>query len=71
MLQIYNNRLYNVEFSFVKVCIRFFGGPYILYNNTWPVPVAARSKAWVCGRSLAGIRVMPTGAEITLSCDVR
>jgi len=21
----------------------------------WPIPVAARSKAWVCGRSLAGI----------------
>jgi len=23
--------------------------------NTWPTPVAARSKAGVCGRSLAGI----------------
>jgi len=23
-LQIYNNRLYNIEFSFVKVCIHFF-----------------------------------------------
>jgi hypothetical protein len=22
---------------------------------TWPIPVAARSKAWVCGRSLTGI----------------
>jgi hypothetical protein len=21
----------------------------------WPIPVAARSKAWDCGRSLAGI----------------
>jgi len=21
---------------------------------TWPVPVAARSKAWVCGRAPAG-----------------
>ena len=27
---IYNNRLYNVDFSFVKVCIHFFGGPCIL-----------------------------------------
>ena len=24
-------------------------------NHSLPVPVAARSKAWVCGRSLAGI----------------
>ena len=24
-------------------------------TNTTPIPVAARSKAWVCGRSLAGI----------------
>jgi len=23
--------------------------------NLWPVPVAARSKAWVCGRCSAGI----------------
>ena len=25
-------------------------------NNTWPTPVAARSKGWVCGRLSAGIR---------------
>jgi len=24
-------------------------------NVLWPIPVAARSKAWPCGRSLAGI----------------
>jgi hypothetical protein len=24
-------------------------------NVLWPIPVAARSKAWACGRSLAGI----------------
>ena len=29
ILYICNNRLYNVEFSFVKVCIHFFGGPCI------------------------------------------
>ena len=28
---------------------------YIHYCNI-PIPVAARSKAWVCGRTLAGIR---------------
>jgi hypothetical protein len=27
----------------------------IIINNYQPIPVAARSKAWVCGRSLAGI----------------
>jgi len=25
------------------------------YNHTVPVPVAARSKVWVCGRSLPGV----------------
>jgi hypothetical protein len=27
---------------------------FVLFNEV-PIPVAARSKAWVCGRSLAGI----------------
>ena len=27
----------------------------IMYNVGEPIPSAARSKAWVCGRSLAGI----------------
>jgi hypothetical protein len=26
-----------------------------MYSNPVPIPVAAQSKAWVCGRSLAGI----------------
>ena len=34
MLQIYSNRLYNVKFSFVKLCIHFFGGPCIYMNIT-------------------------------------
>jgi hypothetical protein len=28
---------------------------FFLYKPTRPIPEAARSKAWVCGRSLAGI----------------
>jgi hypothetical protein len=28
---------------------------YIIYCHTKPIPVVARSKAWVCRRSLAGI----------------
>ena len=32
----------------------------------WPVPVAARSKAWVCGRSPAGI----VGSNPTGGMDV-
>jgi hypothetical protein len=31
-----------------------------------PIPVAARSKAWVCGRSLAGI----VSSNLTGSMDV-
>jgi hypothetical protein len=36
-----------------------------------PIPVAARSKAWVCGRVLAGIvGSNPTGAWIFVSCTL-
>jgi hypothetical protein len=35
-----------------------------------PIPVAARSKAWVCGRSLAGIvGSNPAGAWMSVSCE--
>jgi hypothetical protein len=35
---------------------------YYLDDSQMPVPVAARSKAWVCGRSLSGIEGMnPAG----------
>jgi hypothetical protein len=40
-----------------------------------PIPVAARCKAWVCGRSLAGVAVSnPSGSMDTVSkelCDAR
>jgi hypothetical protein len=28
---------------------------YVVISAEGPIPVAARSKAWVCGRSLAGV----------------
>jgi len=31
--------------------------PHEIYIQFWPIPVAARSKAWVCGRLLAEIAV--------------
>ena len=35
-----------------------------------PITVAARSEAWVCGRSLAGMRVrIPPGAWMSVSCE--
>ena len=37
-----------------------------------PIPVAVRSKAWVCGRSLARIvGSNPTGAWMSVSCECR
>jgi hypothetical protein len=37
-----------------------------------PIPVAARSKAWVCSRLLAGIAGSnPAGAWWSLSCEFR
>jgi hypothetical protein len=36
-----------------------------------PITVAARSKAWVCGRSLSGILGSnPTGRMIYISCEL-
>jgi hypothetical protein len=35
-------------------------------NTTVPIPVAAPSKAWVCGRSLTGI----VGSNLTGGMDV-
>ena len=41
---------------------------YVSYIGQWPIPLAARSKAWVCGRSLAGNLVSnPTGGTDVLS----
>jgi hypothetical protein len=47
---------------------RIHYGNHLVYSNSYvrPIPVAARSKAWVCGRSLAGI----TGSSLTGSMDV-
>jgi hypothetical protein len=37
----------------------------INYIGLWPIPVAARSKVWVCGRSLVGSN--PAGSMDVLS----
>jgi len=39
-------------------------------NSIWPIPVAASSKAWVCGRSLSGLRfrIQPV-AWMSVSCE--
>jgi hypothetical protein len=34
-----------------------------------PIPVAARSKAWVCGRSLAGTAGLNPGGCMNVSCE--
>ena len=36
------------------------------YVTTWPISVAAQSKTWVCGRTLAGI----TGSNLARSMVV-
>jgi hypothetical protein len=42
-----------------------------IYDIQWPIPVAAQSKAQVCGRALAGIvGSNPTGGMIFVSCTV-
>ena len=44
----------------------------VCLNRNWPVPVAARSKAWVCGRWPAEtVGSIPTGAWMWMFCVVR
>jgi hypothetical protein len=41
-----------------------------LVAESRPIPMSARSKTWVCGRSLAGIaRSNPPGAWISVPCE--
>jgi len=41
-----------------------------VYSALMPVPVAARSKAWVCGRFFAGNVVrIPPGSWMSVSCE--
>jgi len=41
---------------------------YLVINKCVPIPVAMRSKAWVCGRSLAGVvGSNPPGGHVCLS----
>jgi len=40
-----------------------------IYTASEPIPVAARSKAWVCGRTLAGIAGSNTDDGIYVSCE--
>jgi len=36
----------------------------------WPIPVAVRSQAWICGRSLAGIvGSNSVGGWMSVSCE--
>jgi hypothetical protein len=38
--------------------------------DDWPIPVAARSKAWVCAVRLLGLWVrIPPGAWMSVSCE--
>jgi hypothetical protein len=40
-----------------------------IYINTRPIPVVARSWAWVCRRSLVGLRIrIPPEAWMSVSC---
>jgi hypothetical protein len=50
-----------------------FGWNFWLVLASMVIPVAARSKAWVCGRSLAGIvgSNRSRGTEVCLLCVVR
>jgi len=45
----------------------------VLYGTGRPIPVAARSKAWVCDRSLAGIAGSNAtgGMNVCVLCVVR
>jgi hypothetical protein len=43
--------------------------PSIIQWKREPIPVAARSKAWVCGRSLAGIAGLTAAGGMDVCCE--
>jgi hypothetical protein len=61
----------NATNSLLREWFLYFNGKvlvFVFFGN--PIPVAARSKAWVCGRALAGIvGSNPAGAWISVSCE--
>ena len=58
------SRKFNVRMQFISLISQISQS----YNSSVPVPVAARSKAWVCGRSPAEIvGSNPTGGHGCLS----
>jgi hypothetical protein len=47
-------------------CVKFRLWIFNGYHTGWPNPLAARSKVWVCGHSLAGI----AGSNLmSVSCE--
>jgi len=44
-------------------------GYFPTYLNTWTIPVATRSNAWVCGCSLLGLREVLPGAWMSVSSE--
>jgi hypothetical protein len=55
--------------KFVELC-RGSNKYFTVLIKSRPIPAAARSKAWVCGRSLAGIAgSSPAGDWMCVSCE--
>ena len=44
-------------------------GIRMINHELKPIPVAARSKAWVCGRSLAGVAGANPASGMDVSCE--
>ena len=64
--------LCNKKNLWVLTCVKFNYPDYsIIYVDfKWPIPVAARSKAWFCGRWLTRIvGSNPAGAWMSVSCE--
>ena len=58
------SRTSNILFFFI------FSFILVIYGFCVPIPVAARSRAWVCGRSLVGIVVSKPagGMDVCVLC---
>ena len=53
----------------ITVSLEMHALKWIILKFGEPIPVAARSKAWICGRSLAGTVVSNPAGGMSVCCD--
>jgi hypothetical protein len=68
--KLFHNRFLSPNFHLVKKILNP-ASAHLQRRDCWlePIPVAAQSKAWVCGRSLSGIVGSNSAGGMGISCE--